>query len=55
MPVPVLRANLNVLFNLWCSTTREGHEWRDFLGCETTAGAEELAIEREIFGAAAMA
>ena len=44
---------LNVLFNAYCAATRPGHTWRDFRNTETTRGASELAVEREVLGAVA--
>ena len=46
---------LNNLFNAYCRATRPGFTHKDFMAAETTAGAEELALEQEIFGSAATA
>ena len=51
VPYPLLRAELNLLFNAYCLATRPSHTWTDFLSAETTSGEEELKVEREIFGA----
>jgi hypothetical protein len=53
MPVPgsTLLATFNAIFNAYCQVTREGHQFRDFMSAETTRGAAEAAVEREIFGA----
>lgn len=40
---------INGLFNAYCSATREGFTPKDFTNAETTGGAEELALEREMF------
>ena len=47
-----LLAAFNAVFNGYCFATREGHQWRDYMSAETTRGAAEAAVEREIFGAA---
>ena len=44
-----MKALINTVFNVYCSLTREGHKNRKFLDSETTVGAEELAVEREVF------
>ncbi len=55
LPVPssVLLPTLNRLFNGYCRLTRPDHVYRDFMASETTRGAAELDIEREVFGGAA--
>ncbi len=52
LPIPSkqLLAIFNSAFNAYCSLTREGHVWRDYASAETTRGAAEAAVEREIFG-----
>lgn len=52
LPVPIdtLLRGLDAAFNAYCTVTREGHERRDFIRAETTVGAAERAVEREIFG-----
>ncbi|MBT3983559.1 MAG: ferritin-like domain-containing protein [Bacteriovoracaceae bacterium] len=40
---------INLIFNAYCKTTREGHEHRDFMKSETTKGKKELAVEKEVF------
>lgn len=40
---------LNQLFNNYCKATRDNFNEKDFMSCETTGGAEELALEKEIF------
>lgn len=47
-----LMPTINVVFNAYCKATREGFEHKDFLNSETTGGAEELALERELFDVA---
>lgn len=39
----------NAAFNAYCKATRKDHRERDFMSAETTAGAHELAVEREAF------
>ena len=43
-------ALFNAAFNAYCSLTREGHVWRDYMASDTTHGEAEAAVEREIFG-----
>ncbi len=43
-------AFFNRIFNAYCRATRKGHHDKDFMASETTAGAAELAVEREAFG-----
>ncbi|MCC6555652.1 MAG: hypothetical protein IT372_22040 [Polyangiaceae bacterium] len=50
LPGKQILAGFNVAFNAYCSLTREGHVWRDYMASETTRGEAEAAIEREIFG-----
>ena len=54
LPVPgdQLLAAINEVLNAYCAVTREGHVKRNFMAAETTKGAAEAALEREIFGAA---
>ncbi len=40
----------NAMFNRYCRLTRAGHAWRNYMEAETTRGAAEAAVEREIFG-----
>jgi hypothetical protein len=40
----------NDMFNRYCTRTRQGHAWRNYMAAETTQGAAEAAVEREIFG-----
>jgi hypothetical protein len=40
----------NDMFNRYCNVTRNNHEWRNYMIAETTKGAAEAAVEREIFG-----
>lgn len=54
MPGTQLMAVFNAAFNAYCSATREGHVWQDYMNAETTHGAAEVAIEREIFGSPAL-
>ena len=42
----------NDMFNRYCNLTRTDHRWRDYMAAETTRGAAEAAVEREIFGPA---
>lgn len=42
---------LNAVFNAYCRSTRPGWVERNFLVAETTAGEEELELEREILAA----
>jgi len=55
LPSPVLLQAFNAIFNAYCYGTRDEHEWRDYLSAETTRGAAEAAVEREIFGDSAAA
>jgi hypothetical protein len=50
LPSAQLLKTFNAVFNAYCYGTREKHEWRDYISAETTRGAAEAAIEREIFG-----
>ncbi len=51
LPVPraVLLQVLNELFNGYCKLSRPGHQRRAFVEADTTKGARERAVEREIF------
>ncbi len=51
MPLPqeTLKQFINLVFNTYCSMTREQHEFANFLDSETTVGEEELEVEREVF------
>ncbi len=51
LPASQLLAGFNVAFNAYAYLSREGHTWRDYMSSDTTHGAAEAAIEREIFGA----
>ncbi|MEI8255530.1 MAG: hypothetical protein WCJ30_07635 [Deltaproteobacteria bacterium] len=55
LPVPgkQLMALFNAAFNAYCSVTRERHTWRNYMAAETTHGAAEAAVEREIYGTTA--
>lgn len=53
LPAPELLAMFNAVFNAYCSATRKNHQWRDYMSADTTRGAAEAAVEREIFGNAA--
>lgn len=48
----VLTRFFNDVFNRYCTATRQGHVWKDFMRAETTRGAETSAVERDIFGVA---
>lgn len=52
MPQENMKAFVNYMFNAYCSATREGHTFRQFLESESTLGEAELAVEREVFGMA---
>lgn len=43
-------AFFNDMFNRYCALTRDHHAWKDYMAAETTHGAAEAAVEREIFG-----
>lgn len=53
LPNQQVMALFNAVFNAYCSITRKGHAWRDYMASETTHGAAEAAIEREIYGSTA--
>lgn len=57
LPVPrkVLLGALNALLNGYCKATRPGHRFTEFTKAETTRGARELEVEREIFEGRAVA
>jgi len=57
MPLPgsELLPVFNAIFNAYCSATRPNHVFRNYMAADTTHGAAEAAIEREIFGSAAAA
>jgi len=55
LPGEKLLGAFNAVFNAYCFATRDKHEWRDYMSAETTRGAAEAAIEREIFGPTAAA
>lgn len=55
LPPAQLLKMFNAIFNVYCFGTRETHEWRNYIASETTRGAAEAAIEREIFGETAHA
>ena len=48
MPYPALKVLLNGMFNSYCSATRRGHTWQDYMSAETTAGPS-LDVENAIF------
>ncbi|AFM14525.1 hypothetical protein [Turneriella parva] len=52
MPQENMKAFVNYMFNAYCSATREGHNFTEFLESESTLGEAELAVEREVFGIA---
>lgn len=52
LPQENMKAFVNYMFNAYCSATREGHNFREFLDAESTLGEAELAVEREVFGIA---
>jgi len=52
LPQENMKAFVNYMFNAYCSATREGHNFREFLDSESTLGEAELAVEREVFGIA---
>jgi len=51
---PQLLNGLNGLFNFYCKASRPEHSFRNFMESESTVGAEELAVEREVFAGLAM-
>lgn len=53
LPGPQLLTVFNHVFNAYCSATRENHQFRNYMSADTTHGASESAVEKEIFGAAA--
>jgi hypothetical protein len=50
LPDSVLLAQLNALLNAYCWLTRDNHTAKDFIAAEATTGADELAVEHEVFG-----
>lgn len=50
LPEKELVGMFNAIFNAYCSLTREGHVFRDYMAADTTHGEAEGAVEREIFG-----
>ncbi len=50
LPSKTLLTVFNAVFNAYCRATRQGHQWRDYMAADTTHGAAEAAVEREIFG-----
>jgi hypothetical protein len=50
LPGTQLLAMFNAVFNAYCKVTRENHKFRNYMAADTTHGAAEAAIEREIFG-----
>jgi hypothetical protein len=50
LPGDELLVAINAIFNAYCYATRPGHAFRDFASADTTRGAAEAAVEREIFG-----
>ncbi|MCZ7682961.1 MAG: hypothetical protein M5U28_30815 [Sandaracinaceae bacterium] len=55
MPREELLALLDRLFNVYCARTRPGFRPRRFVDAETTRGASQLEVERDVFGGAAAA
>jgi hypothetical protein len=53
MPRPMLLAALDVVFNGWCSMTREQHSWKTFTGFDLTSLEALRAVERRVFAGAA--
>ncbi|MBI2388081.1 MAG: hypothetical protein HYV09_00570 [Deltaproteobacteria bacterium] len=53
LPGPQLLSVFNRIFNAYCSVTRGDHQFREYMSADTTHGAAEAAVEKEIFGAAA--
>ena len=49
LPGKPLLAAFNAVFNAYCKATREGHQFRNYMDADTTRGAAESAVEREIF------
>lgn len=53
LPVPpeLFTKSLNESFNLYCRLTRPNFKHRNFMEAEMTQGAEQLKVEKEVFGA----
>ncbi|HNN01516.1 MAG TPA: hypothetical protein PKG67_13725, partial [Turneriella sp.] len=49
LPQENMKDLINFLFNSYCSATREGHKYQQFLEREATTGERELAVEKEVF------
>ena len=49
LPQENMKELINFLFNSYCSATREGHKYQQFLEREATTGERELAVEKEVF------
>jgi len=49
LPQENMKELINFLFNAYCSATREGHKYQQFLEREETTGERELAVEKEVF------
>lgn len=49
LPQENMKELINFLFNSYCSATRNGHRYQQFLEREATTGDRELAVEREVF------
>jgi hypothetical protein len=57
LPIPgdQLLAIFNRIFNAYCTATRDGHAFQEYMSADTTRGEAEAAVEREIFGGVAAA
>jgi hypothetical protein len=53
MPRWALLLALDVVFNGWCSVTREGHSWKGFTGFDSTKLEALRRVERKVFFGAA--
>ncbi len=49
LPQENMKELINFLFNAYCSATRDGHTYQQFLEREATTGERELAVEKEVF------
>jgi hypothetical protein len=49
LPQENMKQLINFLFNAYCSATRDGHKYQQFLEREATTGERELAVEKEVF------
>ncbi len=52
LPPAVIASTINLLLNAYCLMTHPAHEFRDFTTAETTVGADQRAVEAEVFGLA---